>query len=171
MAGLKYILSALLLIFVLFVSVKLYKSKFNEGFASAAPSTAAKIVSDSCPSLSPAAAAAAAAADASAAAAKVKAAEIAKVTSKMVSDNIVDSSDPSGLNISCPSGEKPIVSLTRNTKHVMPLSNQVKAADPQANSAARTCGTPAACGAPAACATPGTGGGYNFDPSKEYQAA
>jgi hypothetical protein len=73
-------------------------------------------VMKSCPGLSPAAAAAATAADASVAIDKAKAADIAKVASQILSDNITPQVlSNNGINISCPTGD-PIITNARNTK-------------------------------------------------------
>ena len=76
-------------------------------------------VTQTCPGLSPVASAAALVADNVAAANAAKAADIAKITSKVVADNLAPQlSMPSGLNVTCPSGETPIINnnTMRNTK-------------------------------------------------------
>lgn len=76
-------------------------------------------VTQTCPGLSPVAAAAAAAADATKSINDAKAAAIAQITSKVVADNLAPQiSSGDGINITCPSGEKPVVNdkLMRNTK-------------------------------------------------------
>ena len=74
-------------------------------------------VTQACPGLSPVAAAAAAAADASKGVNDAKAAAIAEITSKVVADNLAPQMSD-GINITCPSGENPVVNekLMRNSK-------------------------------------------------------
>ena len=146
--------------------------------------------SASCPTLSPAAAAAAAAVEAKEEATKLKAAAIADATSKVISDNIVNSIEDSEsengnlMNVSCPSGEKPSINFMRNTKNVIPQTKDintlknVRATNPDQNnsesspapSGLATSGL-ASSGLAGSGLAPikkrGTGGGYNFDPSKE----
>jgi hypothetical protein len=75
--------------------------------------------SASCPSLSPAAAAAAAAAEA----AEKASAEKAKYIANAIADKIANDpslsfgqEDSSGMSVRCPSGDKPTVSFSRNTR-------------------------------------------------------
>lgn len=137
--------------------------------------------SQNCPTLSPAAAAAAEAVRAKEEATKIKAAAIADATSKVISDNIVNSLEDSEsnagnqMNVSCPSGEKPTINFMRNTKNAIPQTKDVntlknvRATNPEqsnSESSPAPSGLDSAC-PPAPIKKRGTGGGYNFDPSKE----
>jgi len=104
-------------------------------------------VTQTCPGLSPVASAAALAAENVAAANAAKAADIAKITSKVVADNLAPQmTSPSGLNVICPSGETPIINNNsmRNTKFTAEKKRPQSMFD-------RTCGS----------------NEYNFDPDKE----
>lgn len=112
------ILGSIVLILILLYVVRVILRLNTEGFLNAT-ATAPSDVSKSCPGLSPVAAAAAAAADNAAAANAEKAADIAKMASKVVADNLAPQlTAPSGINVTCPSGDTPIINVntTRNTK-------------------------------------------------------
>jgi hypothetical protein len=64
-------------------------------------------------------------------------------------------SDLNELNLICPSGVLPSISFVRNTKNATPSSIDV-------NTMTNIQGMAEP------CPQYGTGGGYNFDPSKEY---
>jgi len=158
-----------------FSSVKITAPRpFNNPFEKTKPS-------ESCPTLSPAAAAAAEAVRAKEEATKIKAAAIADATSKVISDNIVNSIEDSEsengnqMNVSCPSGEKPTINFMRNTKNAIPQTKDVntlknvRATNPEqsnSESSPAPSGLDSAC-PPAPIKKRGTGGGYNFDPLKE----
>ena len=135
------ILGSLILVSILFYVVRVLLNLNKEGFAAAVADAAAATVAatvaapkvpeapvapasptgvtQTCPGLSPVASAAALAADNAAAANAAKAADIAKITSKVVADNLAPQlSMPPGLNITCPSGDKPVITdnTMRNTK-------------------------------------------------------
>jgi len=155
--------TTLLIAVIAILGLKIIKMINKEGFQGTVtvPSNTppAPVKAAACSSLSPVAAAAAKAAEASSDLAKAKAAEIAKATSQVVSDNLVDSENESGMNVSCPSGEKPTVSFMRNTKNAKPQSKDVNTLkDVKGVNSTDEC----------SAASTGTGGGYNFDPSKEY---
>jgi hypothetical protein len=62
--------------------------------------------------------------------------------------------DLNELNVTCPSGDKPKISFVRNTKNATSSIDINTMKNVQGNSKP--------------CPQYGTGGGYNFDPSKEY---
>lgn len=158
-----------------FSSVKITAPRpFNNPFEKTPPS-------QNCPTLSPAAAAAAEAVRAKEEATKIKAAAIADATSKVISDNIVNSMEDSEsengnlMNVSCPSGEKPRINFMRNTKNAMPQTKDintlknVQAVNPD-ESTSESCPAPTDLDSrcpPMPIKKRGTGGGYNFDPSKD----
>jgi hypothetical protein len=140
-----------------------------------------------CPTLSPAAAAAAAAADAKEKENAIKAAAIADATSEAISKSIMKSmsdtdslggssigsntlgsdSDGNMVSVTCPLGDKPKISFVRNTRNAIPGSvdvNTLSGVTGSNPSSSRCCKK----SSPAPAIGNGTGGGYYFDPEKEY---
>lgn len=141
---------------------------------------------EKCPTLSPAAAAAAAAADAKEKENTIKAAAIADATSEAISKSIMksmsDTNSPTGttsgsntigadsdgnmVSVSCPLGDKPMISFVRNTRNAIPGSVDVNTLS-GVTAANQSTSTSCPESSPAPALRNGTGGGYYFDPEKD----